>query len=138
MVSKMLKNVRSCKYFSYLQLCTYRYIFFFIQAYSIFNQDDIEDFRVVFNYFTTSNAADGDETTVSAKQVRTALRSLTPKPKDEDINEIYDDVTKNKGGRVDFPGFLTALHTAIQKVRKQQIQDNKNSKKDQVKVYKIF
>ena len=133
----MLKNDRLCRYLSYLQLFYLSFISSFVYK-AYFNQDDIEDFRVVFNYFTAANAADGDETTVSAKQVRTALRSLTPKPKDEDINEIYDDVTKNKGGRVDFPGFLTALHTAIQKVRKQQIQDNKNSKKDQVKVYKIF
>lgn len=116
----------------------YYYFFFFNhKAYSIFSQDDIDDFRAVFNYFTAANTGDdGDGTTVSAKQVRTALRSLTPKPKDTDINEIYDDINKNKGGYVDFHGFLTALHAVIQKVRKQKIQDNKNSKKDQVKVNK--
>lgn len=102
-----------------------------IQAYSIFNQDDINDFRAVFNYFT---AADDINGTVSAKQVRTALRSLTPKPKDADINDIYDNIIKTKEMKVDFHGFLMALHTAIEKVRKQQIKDNKDSKKDQVMV----
>ena len=103
------------------------------QKYSIFNQEDIEDFRAVFNYFTN-----GKREIISAKQVRTALRSLQPKPKDQDINEIFDNITAKKGGEVDFHGFLDALHTAIDKVRKQHIKDNKDRKKSQAQVNECF
>ncbi|XP_066911679.1 squidulin-like isoform X1 [Clytia hemisphaerica] len=101
-----------------------------LEAYSIFNQEDIEDFRAVFNYFTN-----GKREIISAKQVRTALRSLQPKPKDEEINDIFDKIIEKKGGEVDFHGFLDALHTAIDKVRKQHIKDNKDRKKSQAQTF---
>lgn len=101
-----------------------------LEAYSIFNQEDVEDFRAVFNYFTN-----GKREIISAKQVRTALRSLQPKPKDKDISEIFNNINDKKGGQVDFNGFLDALHTAIDKVRKQHIKDNKDRKKSQVQTF---
>ena len=105
------------------------FFFLFLQAYSHFNQDDITDFRAVFDYFDKNKT-----NIITAKQVRTTLRALEPKPDEEDINAIFNNVTKEKAGKVDFRGFLDALHTVIEKVRKQQIQNNKNNKRNQVKV----
>jgi len=94
------------------------------KAYSIFSQDDIADFKDVFEYFDTSKNG-----MITAKQVCTTLRALVPKPKDEEINCLYDYIINDKNGKVDFRGFLDALHKAIEKVRKQQIHDNKVRKK---------
>jgi hypothetical protein len=87
----------------------------------------------VFDYFDKSK-----QNIITAKQVRTALRALEPKPDEGDINAIFNDVVKERAGKVDFRGFLDTLHIVIKKVRKQQIQNNKNNKKNQVKVFLLI
>lgn len=101
-----------------------------VWAYSIFSQDDIADFKDVFEYFDMSKAG-----LVTSKQVRTTLRALLPKPKNEEIDSLYEEINEKQNGSVDFRGFLDVLYKAIEKVRKQQIHDNKNSKKNQVKTF---
>lgn len=101
-----------------------------VWAYSIFNQEDIADFKEVFEFYD-----DQKKGVVTSTQVRTTLRALIPKPKEDDIDALYDDIEKNKDGVVDFNGYLDVLHNAIEAIRKQQKLDKKSLKKNQVKTF---
>ena len=92
------------------------------QAYSIFTRDDIADFKEVFEYFDKRNRGH-----ITKKQMITTLRSLIPKPKENDIACLMESISfKNT---VNFREYLDILHATIESNRKKQIHDKKPRRK---------
>ncbi|XP_066917765.1 calmodulin-like [Clytia hemisphaerica] len=91
-------------------------------AYSIFTRDDIADFKEVFEYFDKRNRGH-----ITRKQMVTTLRSLIPKPKENDITCLMENISfKNT---VNFREYLDILHATIESNRKKQIHDKKPRRK---------
>ena len=70
----------------------------------IFTQEQIDEYKTAFNMFDI----DGDGS-ITAKELRTILRSQGLNPTPEEVVEMVENIDKNNNGEIEFDEFLILM-----------------------------
>ena len=96
-------------------MCSHKSILFFVQANRGFDNEEVQEYKDVFEYFDSKKTG-----FITAKNMATTLRSLKPQPDEYLVEEKQEEIIRDYGGQVNFQQYLDVLHNIIRKAKKKK------------------